>query len=191
LGGHATVEEIHQRAARYYEPVDLSTIYRTLDMLRDLRMVSRTDLGRGRALHEVLSNNSRHHLVCQCCEEVRDLDEVYLHRWHRSFNRISISNPFLTIWPSSAAVSTVMRKSMIRVMPGDAKRKGTMHDPDGFLSTGVSVATWVDSVGRLSYAVRRVDETLGERQVPLMGVTAALSASCRICRRCCSWPATI
>lgn len=48
-----------------------------------------------------------------------------------------------------------------------------MHIPDGFLSTGVSVATWVGSAGGLSYAVRRVDETLGERQVPLMGVTGA------------------
>lgn len=48
-----------------------------------------------------------------------------------------------------------------------------MHIPDGFLSTGVSVAAWVGSAGGLSYAVRRVDETFGERQVPLMGVTAA------------------
>ena len=48
-----------------------------------------------------------------------------------------------------------------------------MHIPDGFLSTGVSVAAWVGSAGGLSYAVRRVDETFGERQVPFMGVTAA------------------
>ena len=41
-----------------------------------------------------------------------------------------------------------------------------MHIPDGFLSTG-------GSVGGLSYAVRRVDGTLGEQQIPLMGVTAA------------------
>ena len=48
-----------------------------------------------------------------------------------------------------------------------------MHIPDGFLSTGVAIATWAGSAGGLGYAVRRVDETLGERQVPLMGVTAA------------------
>ncbi len=48
-----------------------------------------------------------------------------------------------------------------------------MHIPDGFVSTGTSVATWVASVGGLSYAVRRVNRELGERQVPLMGVTAA------------------
>ena len=48
-----------------------------------------------------------------------------------------------------------------------------MHIPDGFLSTGTSVATWAASVGSVGYAVRRVNHTLGERQVPLMGVTAA------------------
>jgi cobalt/nickel transport system permease protein len=48
-----------------------------------------------------------------------------------------------------------------------------MHIPDGFLNTGTSVATWVASAGGLTYAVRRVDQALGERQVPLMGVTAA------------------
>jgi len=48
-----------------------------------------------------------------------------------------------------------------------------MHIPDGFLSTGVSVATWAGSAGGLGYALQRVNKTLGERQVPLMGVTAA------------------
>ena len=48
-----------------------------------------------------------------------------------------------------------------------------MHIPDGFLSTGTSVATWAASAGSVGYAVRRVDRELGERQVPLMGVTAA------------------
>ncbi|MFL7808633.1 MAG: energy-coupling factor ABC transporter permease [Anaerolineae bacterium] len=48
-----------------------------------------------------------------------------------------------------------------------------MHIPDGFVNTGTSVVTWVASAGGLSYAVRRVNKELGERQVPLMGVSAA------------------
>jgi cobalt/nickel transport system permease protein len=48
-----------------------------------------------------------------------------------------------------------------------------MHIPDGFLSTGTAVATWVASAGGVGYAVRRVNRELSERQVPLMGVTAA------------------
>ncbi len=48
-----------------------------------------------------------------------------------------------------------------------------MHIPDGFLSTGTSVVTWAASAGGIGYAARRVSRELSERQVPLMGVTAA------------------
>jgi cobalt/nickel transport system permease protein len=48
-----------------------------------------------------------------------------------------------------------------------------MHIPDGFVSTGTAAATWLASAGSVGYAVRRVNRELNERQVPLMGVTAA------------------
>ena len=48
-----------------------------------------------------------------------------------------------------------------------------MHVPDGFVSTGTAAATWLASAGSLGYAVRRVNRELNERQIPLMGVTAA------------------
>jgi cobalt/nickel transport system permease protein len=48
-----------------------------------------------------------------------------------------------------------------------------MHIPDGFLTTTTSIAAWAASAGGLGVALRRVNKTLGERQVPLMGVTAA------------------
>jgi cobalt/nickel transport system permease protein len=48
-----------------------------------------------------------------------------------------------------------------------------MHIPDGFVSTGTAAATWLASAGSVGYAVRRVSHELNERQVPLMGVTAA------------------
>jgi cobalt/nickel transport system permease protein len=48
-----------------------------------------------------------------------------------------------------------------------------MHIPDGFLDTATSAVTWVASAGSVAYAVRRVSKELDERQVPLMGVSAA------------------
>jgi len=48
-----------------------------------------------------------------------------------------------------------------------------VHIPDGFVSTGTAAATWLASAGSIGYAVRRVNRELQERQVPLMGVTAA------------------
>lgn len=48
-----------------------------------------------------------------------------------------------------------------------------MHIPDGFVSIPVAAATYVVSGGSLAYAVRRTNEELGEKQVPLMGVMGA------------------
>jgi cobalt/nickel transport system permease protein len=48
-----------------------------------------------------------------------------------------------------------------------------MHIPDGFLSVLVSVILWILSIAVIAYALKRVNEDLGERQVPLMGVLAA------------------
>jgi cobalt/nickel transport system permease protein len=48
-----------------------------------------------------------------------------------------------------------------------------MHIPDGFLSVLISVILWILSIIAIGYALRRVGQDLGERQVPLMGVLAA------------------
>lgn len=48
-----------------------------------------------------------------------------------------------------------------------------MHIPDGFLSLPVSLAFWLISILLIGSAVRRLEKTLSEREVPLMGVLAA------------------
>jgi cobalt/nickel transport system permease protein len=48
-----------------------------------------------------------------------------------------------------------------------------MHIPDGFLSAATLAVTWTASAGSVAYAVRRVSRELDERQVPLLGVSAA------------------
>jgi cobalt/nickel transport system permease protein len=48
-----------------------------------------------------------------------------------------------------------------------------LHIPDGFLNFAVSILCWVISAVTISLAVSRSNKSLGERQVPLMGVMAA------------------
>jgi cobalt/nickel transport system permease protein len=48
-----------------------------------------------------------------------------------------------------------------------------MHIPDGFVNIPVAAVTYAASGGSLAYAVRRTNEELGEKQVPLMGVIGA------------------
>jgi Fur family ferric uptake transcriptional regulator len=78
LDGHASAERIHEQATLQYRDLDLSTVYRTLERFRDLRIVSQTDLGRGCAEYEIVTDRPHHHLVCQHCGQVIDLDHAYL-----------------------------------------------------------------------------------------------------------------
>ena len=48
-----------------------------------------------------------------------------------------------------------------------------MHIPDGFLSIMISILCWVITVIIIGIAVSRTNKSLGEKQVPLMGVMAA------------------
>ncbi len=48
-----------------------------------------------------------------------------------------------------------------------------MHIPDGFLTPLVAAVGWILALASLSLAVRRTQASLGERQVPMMGVLAA------------------
>jgi cobalt/nickel transport system permease protein len=48
-----------------------------------------------------------------------------------------------------------------------------MHIPDGFLSIPVALICWVFAIAAIAMALRQTNRTLGERQVPLMGVLAA------------------
>lgn len=48
-----------------------------------------------------------------------------------------------------------------------------MHIPDGFLSHGINATTFAISAGAVAYGVKRTNRDFGEREVPLMGVTAA------------------
>ena len=48
-----------------------------------------------------------------------------------------------------------------------------MHIPDGFVSAGVNLAAGAVSLGVCGLALARAERTLGEKRVPLLGVTAA------------------
>ena len=48
-----------------------------------------------------------------------------------------------------------------------------LHIPDGFLSIIISIICWVITVSILGIAISRTNKSLGEKQVPLMGMMAA------------------
>src|SRR3990172_9390241 len=73
--GHITADEIHNRVVQQYPFVDISTVYRTLQLLKKLRLVSETDLGGGRVRYELSEGSRHHHLVCRRCGDTFPLDD--------------------------------------------------------------------------------------------------------------------
>lgn len=72
--GHVSAEEILERVKATYPYMDISTVYRTLELLRKLRLATEIDLGDGTAKYELSSKASHHHLVCRDCRNTFDLD---------------------------------------------------------------------------------------------------------------------
>ena len=78
--GHISAEEIYAQIAAKYPQVNISTVYRTLDLLKQLGLVTETDFGDGRLRYHPAEKGHHHHLVCTECGAVADLDESVLAR---------------------------------------------------------------------------------------------------------------
>jgi cobalt/nickel transport system permease protein len=52
-------------------------------------------------------------------------------------------------------------------------RELSMHIPDGFLNGEINIATYAASALICGYSIRKCEKGFGEKQVPLLGVTAA------------------
>jgi Fur family ferric uptake transcriptional regulator len=65
--GHITVEEIYETVHRQNPYVNLTTVYRTLDLLRDLHLVSNANMGVGHTYFALRSHGTHHHAICRVC----------------------------------------------------------------------------------------------------------------------------
>ena len=75
---HISAEEIYAQIVAKYPYVNISTVYRTLELLKRLGLVTETDLGDGRLRYHPADKGHHHHLVCTECGAVIDLDESLL-----------------------------------------------------------------------------------------------------------------
>ena len=67
----ATADEIYSRVSELSSSVDISTVYRTLELLQDFHMVASVDPGDGQRRYELLGLHGQHfHLVCRACGKI-------------------------------------------------------------------------------------------------------------------------
>lgn len=76
-GGHVTADELAAAVQAAHPDVHLSTIYRCLDALEELKVVGHVHLGHGRAVYH-LTDDPHQHLVCERCGAVIEVpDRVF------------------------------------------------------------------------------------------------------------------
>ena len=75
---HISTEEIYMQVCDQYPNLNISTVYRTLELLKELGLVTETDLGDGRVRYHSIKKGHHHHLVCHKCGNIIDMDESVL-----------------------------------------------------------------------------------------------------------------
>lgn len=79
-GSHVTADALHERVQARHPDVSHSSIYRTMDLLADVGVVTHVHLGHGPAEYH-LAEEAHSHLVCNGCGGVTEVDR-------------SVSDPF-------------------------------------------------------------------------------------------------
>lgn len=71
---HGTPDEICAQVQRTATGVNLSTVYRTLELLEELGLVTHTHLGHGAPTYHAAGDIDHLHLVCRDCGAVIETD---------------------------------------------------------------------------------------------------------------------
>jgi Fur family ferric uptake transcriptional regulator len=72
--GHATPEQIHHTVRERAAGVNITTVYRTLELFEELGLVTHTHLSHGSPTYHAVTEEQHVHLVCRICGAVDEVD---------------------------------------------------------------------------------------------------------------------
>lgn len=78
LDGHITAEDIFQKVQQINPYISLATVYRTLELLQDMNLVTPTNLGGSQTYFALEGHGPHHHLVCQQCGKIEEFSDNLL-----------------------------------------------------------------------------------------------------------------
>jgi len=71
--GHCTPDEVFARVQRKSSAVNRATVYRTLDFLLRIGLVTTAHVQNNQVIYEMAGQSPHHHLVCQHCQKVTQI----------------------------------------------------------------------------------------------------------------------
>jgi Fur family ferric uptake transcriptional regulator len=75
---HISAEEIFTRLKEKYPYANISTVYRTLELLKELGLAAEIEIGDGIARYHAREHSKHHHLICNKCGKTIELPEADL-----------------------------------------------------------------------------------------------------------------
>ena len=67
MAGHFTAEDVFAAVQKVSSYINLATVYRTLDLLKELDVVSDADMGTGATHFALRTHGPHHHAICRVC----------------------------------------------------------------------------------------------------------------------------
>jgi len=79
-GGHISAKELYSRASRRNESISLATVYRSLQLFKELDLVEERRLGQVFCTYEMKESAEHQHLVCRSCGKVIEFESPLIRR---------------------------------------------------------------------------------------------------------------
>ncbi len=85
--GHIDAKELYRRASTKDESISPATVYRTLNLFKELGLVEEMMLGKLRCYYEIKQSTEHQHLVCQGCGKVMEFQNPHLQKLTEAVQR--------------------------------------------------------------------------------------------------------
>ncbi len=79
-GGHLPADEIYLRAKEVDPHISLSTVYRTLNILKDLGLVRELHLNEEHHHYELVEGVTHYHLICAQCGKIEEFNSELIEK---------------------------------------------------------------------------------------------------------------
>ena len=76
--GHATPDQVHTKVSETAAGVNITTVYRTLELLEELGLVTHAHLSHGAPTFHAINEEQHVHLVCRKCQTIEEVPGAML-----------------------------------------------------------------------------------------------------------------
>ena len=85
--GHIDAKELYRRASARDESISPATVYRSLNLFKELELVDEMRLGKVRCYYEIKQASEHQHLVCQGCGKVIEFQNPHVRKLIQAVRR--------------------------------------------------------------------------------------------------------